>query len=497
VRFLAAVVFATAAAVAAPAQAAADTPCYRHARGKPMLTCLLDGAEGLVKADPGKYPEETAAVWVKLNEVSADAGDLQRARRAADRIAPGSQRRLAEARVAALMAKKGDRQGAGAILDALQAQPLPVGQVDWAAARILAALNDPARTRIWLDSLPPDRRIDGLLAVVRAQQEAKRPKEAERLMREFGNSVSVAGGEDTTAIIVHSPTALDFIAAGRLEAARWMLRFLPALDRARIQARLALKLDQLGKRAEAQAALKALAAQPRSGDARLALAVLAARHGDFAGARKWFPPSLSYDQALLDELFSLLARSVQGAPALAMIDTMNNSKDKAATLALMSIESVKAGQRAEAEAYLRRTRAIMDPLVDLDHGASQTLIDFAAALERTVGAMMALGEESDAMRFIGKLEKAVQTDPYGLARPGVMAGLIGANKALYAGKLAKSDAAGVRRLLARSWRIAAGVSAYLDAGLVGEASLVAEREAREGLTKADDFLTIAQYIAKH
>lgn len=496
-RFLATVAFAAAVAVAAPAQGAADTPCYRHARGKPMQTCLLDGAEALLKADPGKNPEETAAVWVKLNEVSADAGDLQRARRAADRIAPGGQRRLAEARVAALMAKQGDRQGAGAILDALQAQPLPVGQVDWAAARILAALNDPARTRIWLDSLPPDRRIDGLLAVVRAQQEAKRPKEAERLLRELAAAMGRDAPPDTTAIIVHSPTAMAFIAAGRLDAARRMIALLPDLDRGRLEARLALRQDQLGKRADAQKTLAALAARPRSGDARLALAVLAARHGDVAGARKWFPPSLSYDQALLDELFSLLARSVQGAPALAMIDTMNNSKDKAATLALMSIESVKAGQRAEAEAYLRRTRAIMDPLVELEHGASQTLIDFATALERTVGAMMALGQESDAIRFIRKLEKAVQTDPYGLARPGVMAGLIGANKALYAGKLAKDDASGVRRLLARSWRIAAGVSAYLDAGLVGEASLVAEREAREGLTKADDFLTIAQYIAKH
>lgn len=496
-RFLAAVAFAAAVAIAAPAQGAADTPCYRQARGKPMQTCLLDGAEALLKADPGKDPEEKAALWVKLNEVSVDAGDLQRARRAADKVAPGGQRRLAEARVAALMAKQGNRNGAGAILDAMQKQPLPVGQVDWAAARILAALNDPARTKGWLDSLPPDRRIDGLLAAVRAQQEPKRVQEAERLLRDFAASLGKDTPPESTAIIVHSPTAMAFIAAGRLDAARRMIALLPDLDRPRLEARLALKQDQLGKRADAQKALEALAALPRSGDARLALAVLAARHGDFAGAQKWFPPSLSYDQGLLDELFTLLAKAVQGAPALAMIETMNNSKDRAATLALLSVESMKAGQPAEAGAYLRRTRLIMDPLVNLDYGAAQTLIDFATALERTIRAMVVLDQESEAIYFIRKLENAVQTDPYGLARPGVMAGLIGANKALYEGRLAKNDPAGVRRLLARSWRVAAGVSAYLDAGLVTEASLIAEREAREGLTKADDFLTIAQYIAKH
>ncbi len=495
-RFLAAVAFATAAALAAPAQGAADAPCYREARGKPMLTCLLDGAEGLLKADPGKDPDETAVLWVKLNQVSADAGDLQRARRSADKVAPGGQRRLAEARVAALMAKKGDRAGAGAILDAMQKQPLPLGQVDWAAASILAALNDPVRTKAWLDSLPPDRRVDGLLAAVRAQQEAKRPQEAERLLREFAAAFGKDAPADTTAIIVHSPTAMAFIAAGRLDAARRMIGLLPDLDRTRLEARLALKQDQLGKRAEAQKALEAFAARPRSGDARLALAVLAARHGDFAAAQKWFPPSLSYDQALLDELFSLLGKAVQGKPALAMIDTMNNSKDRAATLAQLAIVSVKAGRAGEAAAYLHLTRKIMDPLVDLDHGAAQTLIDFATALERTVRAMVALDQESDAIHFIRKLENAVQTDPYGLARPGVMAGLIGANKALYEGRLAENDAAGVRRLLARSWRVAAGVAAYLDAGLVTEAAFVAEREA-QGLARAENSLAVAQYIAKH
>jgi tetratricopeptide (TPR) repeat protein len=499
---LLAVALTAAAIVAAPAAAAPPsaetaTPCTKAARGKPMLACLLDTAEKILGAEGAKDPEEAAALWVKLSEVSADMGDLARARRAADKIAGGGQRRLAEARVAVLMAKKGDAKGASAILDAMQKQPLPVGQVDWAAASIVAALNDPARAKAWLDSLPPDRRVDGLLALVREQQKAKRPQEAERLLKQFGEALGAKAPAETTAIIVHSPAAMAFIDAGRLDAARRMIALLPSLDTSRLEARLALKLDQTGKRAEAKKALEALAAQPRSSDARLARAVLAARHGDFAGARKWFPPSLSYDQALLDELFALLAKAVQGRQAVAMIDTMNNSKDKAATLAHLSIVSAKAGQKAEAEAYLRLTRKIMDPLVNLDHGAAQTLIDFGTALERTVGAMMALDLESDALHFIRKLEIAVQTDPYGLARPGVMAGLIGANKALYAAKLERKDAAGVRRLLARSWRVTAGVSAYLDAGLVTEAVFVAEKEAREGLAKADDFLAIAQYIAKH
>ncbi|MGE0668873.1 MAG: hypothetical protein AB7O49_20140 [Sphingomonadales bacterium] len=491
--------FAAAALLAPPAAFASDIPCSRTARGGPMLACLLERAEETLKTDPGKTPNELAALWIRLNEASAAAGDLARARRSADQVAAGGQRRMAEARVAVLMAKQDQRKGAEAILDAMQKQPLPVGQVDWAAASILAALNEPARMKAWLDSLPPARRVDGLLALVRAQQEAKRPKEAERLLKEFGNMVSVGdgAGEENTAIIVHSPTALDFIAAGRLDAARRMLRHLPELDRARIQARLALKLDETGKRAEAEKAIEALAAQPRSGDAWLARAVLAARHGDFAGAKKWFPPSLSYDQALLDELFTLLAKAVQGRTAVDMIATMNNSKDKAATLALMSIESGKAGQKAEAEAYLRLTRAIMDPLVNLEHGAAQTLIDFATALSRTVAAMAALGLRDEALSFIRKLEIAVAKDPYGLARPGVMAGLVGANEALYDSFLARNDPGGVRRLLSQRWRVSAGVSAYLDAGLVSEAVLIVEREAKDRLVKAGDFLLIAQYIANH
>ncbi len=480
---------------AAPA-AAVDTACAKAARGKPMVVCLLDGAEQTLAAYKGKDTADQAALWIRLNEASAVAGDLPRARRAADRIAAGGQRRQAEARVAVLMVQAGDRNGAGVILDAMQKQPLPVGQVDWAAASILAALNDPPRAKAWLDALPPDRKVDGLLALVRAQQEAKRPQEAERLLKEFAGPLGKAAPPETTSIIVHAPTALEFIAAGRLDAARRMIALLPDLDRARLEARLALKQDQLGKHAEAAKALEALAAQPRSGDAWLARAVLAARQRDYAGAQKWFPPSLSYDQALLDELFGLLGKAVQGRYALAMIDTMNNSKDKAATLGLLSAVSAQAGQKAEAEAYLRRARAIMDPLVELDHGAAQTLIDYPLALERTVAAMMALDKEDDAIRFIRKLEIAVQTDPYGLARPGVMAGLVGANKALYAGKLAKKDAAGVRRLLSQNWRVAAGVGAYLDAGLVTEAVFVTERETREDIAKAGDFLVIAQYIAK-
>jgi tetratricopeptide (TPR) repeat protein len=498
VRLLAAAAFAAAAVVAAPAHAAPEAPaatCSRMAPGKPMLTCLLDGAEALLKAGPGKDPEYVAALWVRLSEVSAQAGDLPRARRSADRISAGGQRRLAEGRVAVLMARNGDTAGAAAILDAMQKQPLPVGQVDWAAAGVLAALNDPARTRSWLDSLPPDRKVDGLLALVRAQQQAKRPQEAERLLKDFGNAVGAAG-EENTAIIVHAPTALDFIAAGRLDAANRMLPLLPDMDRGRVKARLALKLDQQGKRAEAQAALDALVALPRSSDARLARAVLAARHGDFEGAQKVFPPSLAYDQALVDELFAAMARGGQDARLVAMAGTMNNSRDKAATWARLALSLAKEGKAKEATSYLRRARAILDPLVELPHGAAALLIDFSQALGNTAEAMVALGYDDAGRVFTKKLEDAVQTDPYGLARPGVMSALIATNKALFKGMLDRKDPGGVRRLMTQNWRVAAGLAAYLDVGLVSEAALIAERESHDPLTKTGDFLSVAQYIAK-
>ena len=44
--------------------------------------------------------------------------------------------------------------------------------------------------------------------MVRAQQEAKRPKEAERLLRDFAAAIGKDAPPDTTAIIVHSPTAM-------------------------------------------------------------------------------------------------------------------------------------------------------------------------------------------------------------------------------------------------------------------------------------------------
>ncbi len=498
-RFLAAVAFAVGAAVAAPASAAPQTaapdrPCSKTARGKPMQTCLLDRAEALLHGKVAvKDPVESAPLWVKLNEVSADAGDLKRARRSADKITAGGQRRLAEARVAGLMAKQGDRKGATTILDAMLAQPLSAGQVDWALASVLVALNEPARTSAWLDGLPPDRQVDGLFALVRAQQEAKRPDQADRLLRDFGDK----GSAENTAIIVHSKPAMDFIAAGRLDTARRMLRLMPDVDRPRLEARLALKLDRTGKRAEAEKALDALANLPRSSDARMARAVLAARHGDFAAAQKWFPPALSYDQALLDELFAALARGGQGARITAMIATMNNSKDKVSVYARLSLASAKAGKTADAAAWLNKARGILDPLVSLEHGAAPLLIDFSTALGDTVEAMVALDQLEEGRAFTNKLETAVQADRYGLARPGVMTGLIATNKALFKGKIAQGKPGDVRRLLSRPWRVTAGLTAFLDAGMPAEAALIAEREGDNDLSKAGDFIAVAQYIAKH
>ena len=290
---------------------------------------------------------------------------------------------------------------------------------------------------------------------------------------------------------------MDFIAAGRLDASRRMLRLMPDVDRPRLEARLALKQDQMGRRAEAEAALDALANLPRSSDARMARAVLAARHGDFAAAQKWFPPALSYDQALLDELFAALAKGGQGARITAMVATMNNSKDKASVHARLALASARAGKTAAAAAWLNKARAILDPLVNLEHGAAPLLIDFSTALGDTVEAMVALDQLDEGRAFTNKLEVAVQADRYGLARPGVISGLIATNKALFKGKIAQGKPGDVRRLLSRPWRTTAGLTAFLDAGMPAEAALIAEREGDNDLSKTGDFLAVAQYIAKH
>ncbi|MEN3974722.1 hypothetical protein [Emcibacter sp. SYSU 3D8] len=494
-RFLAAIAFAIAAAIAAPAVAAPDSPCAKAARGTPMLACLLDRTAQTLDSDAGaKFPDETAIQWVKFNEVAADAGDVARTRLSADRIPGGLQRRLAEARFAALLARNGDRKRSVAILDAMLAQPLAAGQVDWAIANVLVALNDPKRISAWLEGEPPDRRVNSLLALVRAQQEAGHLDRADRLLRDFGGK----GSAEHTAIIVHSDTALDFVAAGRLDAAQRMLALLPDLDRPRIAARIALKQDELGKRAVAEKALDALlVASPRSSDAKLARALVYARHGDFAAAQKRFPSALSYDQALLDELLALLVKSGQANRALAMIGTMNNSKDKALAFARLSLVSSERGNKAEAARFLAGARGILDPLVNLKHGAAPLLIDYSTALGDTVKAMVALDEAVEGRAFTNQLEIAVQADRFGLARPGVMTGLIATNKALFERMVADGDPGSVRRVVTRPWRLAAAIAAYLDGGLVAEAVLIADVENQQPLGKTGDFLAIAQYIANH
>jgi hypothetical protein len=500
-RLLAAIAFVAIAAICCPALAqpvpAGQASCARLAAGKPMLACLLDGAETLLNGPSApKDPEASGVLWQWLNQVAADSGDLERARRSAGRIADPGEGRMAQARLGALLLRQGDRKGAVAVLDALLAAPPSANarQVDWAAADLLVALGDPARTRAYLDGLPPDRQVNALLALVRAQQQAKRMDRAEQLLSDFGDK----GSSASVPIIIHSQTALAFIVAGRLDAARRMGRLLPDSDRLRMEARVALKQDQLGKRQEARKAPDALlAAAPRSSDTRLAGALLAARHGDFAAAQAQFPSALSYDSEALEELLGLLARAGETERATAIIATMNNGKDRAAAFARMAILLAKANKAADAAPFLARARAILDPLVALKHGAAPQLMDFGRALRSAVEAMLALGQVDAARAFVNRLEAAVQTDPYGLDRPGVMAGLTGVNEALFGALLARGEPAGVRQAITARWRATAARNAFLEAGMVKEAVQVAERQNPDMVAKTGDFLAVAQYIAKH
>ena len=500
-RFLAAIAFVAVAAICCPASAqpaeAGNASCAQLATGKPMLACLLDESEAIITGPSApKDPEAAGVLWTWLNQVASDSGDLERARRSADRIADPGQRRMAQARLGALLVRQGDRKGAAAILDAMLAAPPSANtrQVDWAAADLLVALGDAARTRAYLDGLPPDRQVNALLALVRAQQQGKRMDRAEKLLADFGDR----GSSANVPIIIHSQTALAFVKAGRLDAARRMGRLLPDSDRLRMEARAALKQDQLGRRQDARKALDALlAAAPRSSDTKLAGALLAARHGDFAAAQTQFPSALSYDPDALEELLGLLAKAGQTARATAIIATMNNGKDRATAFARMAILLARANKAADAAPFLARARAILDPLVSLKHGAAPQLMDFGPALRGAAEAMLALGQADAARALITRLEAAVQTDPYGLDRPGVMAGLIGTNEALCAALLARGDAADVRQAMTTRWRATAARNAFLEAGMVKDAVQVAERPNPDAVAKTGDFLAVAQYIAKH
>ena len=126
------------------------------------------------------------ALWNRVAEAAADAGDLERVRRAAAKIADPGQQRMMQARIGALLAKRGDRKAAAAVLDGLLAAPVAARQVDWPAALLLAALGDPARSRAYLQALAPERVVIGLLALVREEQRAGRMDRAEALLADFG-----------------------------------------------------------------------------------------------------------------------------------------------------------------------------------------------------------------------------------------------------------------------------------------------------------------------
>lgn len=492
-RRLAAIALAAVAACAPAAAAPAAPQSCAAAAHQDALACLLDRAEALLAAAPAKDAGTVGALWNRVAEAAADAGDLEWARRAAARITDPGQQRMMQARLGALLAERGDRQAATAALDGLLAAPAAGRQVDWPAALLLAALGDPARSRAYLQALAPDRQVNALLALVREEQRGGHMDRAETLLADFGGT----GDNANVPIIIHSAAALAFVKAGRLDAARRVVRLLPESDRLRVEARIALKQDRLGRTAEARKAIDALVAgAPRSSDTRLVAALIAARHKDFAAAQATFPSALSYDADVVGELLGVLARAGETGRAAAMIATMNNGKDRASAFSRMAILLAKAGKPAEAAPFLAKARAILDPLVSLKFGAAPQLMDFGPALRDTVEAMLALGQAAEARAFVDRQEKAVQTDPYGLARPGVTTGLVMTNEALFVHQL-KTDPAAVAAQATRAWRATAAINAFLAAGKLKEAILVAERENPSALAKTGDILIVAQYIAKH
>jgi hypothetical protein len=298
-------------------------------------------------------------------------------------------------------------------------------------------------------------------------------------------------------IILHSRTALEFVKAGRLEAARQTGRLLPDSDRLRMEARLALKLLEQGKRAEAGTAMTALlAAAPRSTDARLAASLMAARAGDFASMRTRFPTALSYDQALLDDLWALLAEAGRTDEARALIAAMNNGKDRIAASARMA--TLLAGNDpAGAARFVADALAVIDPILADRHGAPQRLMDFGPALRTLTEAHIALGQRAEAAALVALLEQRFAADRYGLRRPRATETLAMTNQVLLADRIARGDAAGVGAAVDKPWRALAARRALMEAERFGEAVALAERENPEIAAKTGDILAVAQYIAKH
>lgn len=486
--------------LAAPGAALAQeagTSCAQTRPGKAMAGCLLDRSVALL-GDPAMASKEASTrdvLWDWVSQTAEATGNTQLLRESAGKIADPNQRRVALGRLGAYLAGSGDKPGAAGVLAAMLAEPLPPNarQVDWGAVRILAALDDRARIKAYLDSLPAERRVNGLLGLVRAYQDGKRMDRAAALVGDFGSGGSNAG----VPIIVHSRTALDFVAAGRLDAARETGRLLPDSDRLRMEARLALKLVEQGKRGEAGTAMTALlAAAPRSTDARLAASLMAARAGDFASMRTRFPTALSYDQALLDDLWTLLAKAGQDDAARALIATMNNGKDRVAASAGMAKLLVKSDP-AGAARFLADARAVIDPILADRHGAPQRLMDFGPALRGLTQAHIALGQRAEAAALVALLEQRFAADRYGLLRPRATETLAMTNQVLLADRISRDDVAAVTTAVHRPWQALAARRALLEAKRFGEAVALAERENPDIAAKTGDILAVAQYIAKH
>jgi tetratricopeptide (TPR) repeat protein len=490
-RAAAAIAFAAALAAGFPATAA-QTSCADARLKGPMIGCLVRAAEPIVKgldiARVGGAADALRETMAQIAEARGDAGLLEDV---ADDMTSGRMLARALASKGVLLARKGDARGVDRVLARFAKEPALKDVGHDAVATILAAQGDLAKMRAHVDAQPPQQQAVWTLRLALALAEAKKYRLAGQLLDAAGDRGEVPP------MATYAAAVGDVAAAGQLDLARKLQRLLPSGDRARVDARIALTLDEQGRTQEAQAIVETLLrTQTRSTEPRLVAAVLAARHGDFAAAQARFPAAMYYDADDVAELAGLLAKAGETERADAMFATMNNRRDRVAAFAAMATALVRSGKPAEAEAMLAKARQILDPIVALRHGAAPQLIDFAGAMRGAVEALLALGRADEARALVERIEKAVQTDPYGVAR--VMRGLIGINEVLYAHMAAAGDIARLRDHAAKEeWRTAAARTVLLRAGKYRDAVLVAEAGKAAPPVKAGDFLAIALYIARH
>jgi tetratricopeptide (TPR) repeat protein len=471
---------------AAPESCAAVTP------KSAMVDCLLEKAEAVIASSALSGEPETAAIFRDYAaQVAAATGDVARLRGYADLVEQDRYRARILGMLAETLAAQGDAAGAEAAL-----VRIPIDQPVRRSVepQVLAALGDADRMRERLAAASPRGRIVLLLGLVDALREKKQYRLAGELLDAFGEPAPAG----PPIPISFAPTAIALVEADRLDLARKVAPLLTASDRQRMEAYLALQLDAQGKRQEATALLEGLVqAAPRFTGARLALALIAVRHGDLAAARAAFPKALAYDRELLGRFWPLLATADGQGTAASLIGTMNNGKDRVAAYARMALLLAQAGEKEAAADFLAKARAIVEPVVELEHGAAPQLIDYGPALGAVVEAMVALGQVDAARDFIARLEKAVQDDPFGLARPGIMRGLVLASRALFAHLIAAGDDEAVLAAATTGWRRTAARDALLEAGKAAEAVRLAEGGDGKPVAKASDFLAVAQYIAEH